>query len=265
MIDIHTHLLPDFDDGPATLDDTRNMLTLAERDGTRQIVLTSHILVPKDYEREDEILAKFEQIKTLIRKEKRKLKVYLGGEIFLHPETELNRVFSTINDNRKYALVEFGMREIPDFVPQKLFDWIMQGYKPILAHPERYLPIIKNPRYAYKFAQMGVALQVNSGSLMGIFGESVRKCALRLIDHRLVQFVASDGHDISSRSISLVEPHKLLSTKYSAELADRLLEQNPLRAIRGQELIKEEPIPFDESGNGSGRWHAIKRRLGITK
>ena len=68
MIDIHTHLLPDFDDGPRTLDDTRNMLTLAERDGTTHIVLTSHILVPKDHERVEEILDKFEQIQTLMRK-----------------------------------------------------------------------------------------------------------------------------------------------------------------------------------------------------
>lgn len=258
MIDIHTHLLPDFDDGPKSIDDTRNMLTLAERDGTKELVLTSHILVPKDYEREAEILGKFELIKKLIRKDKRKLKIHLGGEIFMHPDTELDHVFSTFNNNKVYALVEFGMREIPEFVPQKLFDWIMKGYKPILAHPERYIPVIKNPRYAYKFAQMGVALQVNAGSLLGVFGESVRKCAYTLIDHKLIHFVASDGHDINSRSISLREAYRFVSEKYNADLADRLMVHNPGNAIKGKELDKEEPIPFEEERE-LGMWQSLKK------
>ena len=59
MIDIHTHLLPEFDDGPKDLDETRKMLALAEKDGTTEVVLTSHILNPSDHEREDEILEKF--------------------------------------------------------------------------------------------------------------------------------------------------------------------------------------------------------------
>lgn len=264
MIDIHTHLLPNFDDGPKSIDDTRNMLTLSERDGTKEIVLTSHILVPKDYEREAEILEKFELIKKLIRKDKRKLKIYLGGEIFMHPDTELNHVFSTFDNNKVYALVEFGMRQIPEFVPQKLFDWIMKGYKPILAHPERYLPIIKNPTYAFKFAQMGVALQINAGSLLGIFGESVRKCAYQLIDHKLVHFVASDGHDINSRSISLREAYRFVSERYSPALAETLMVKNPKCAIKGKDFEKEEPIPFEEE-SGSGIWGSVKRIFGMGK
>ncbi|MEE9169532.1 MAG: CpsB/CapC family capsule biosynthesis tyrosine phosphatase [bacterium] len=261
MIDIHTHLLPEFDDGPKDLDETRKMLALAEKDGTTEVVLTSHILNPSDHEREDEILEKFELVKQASRKDGRSLEIYLGGEIYVHPETKLDRVFSTLNNNKKYALVEFGMRQIPEFVPKRLFDWLMEGYKPIIAHPERVLPIMKNPSYAYKFVQMGAALQLNAGSLLGVFGDSAKKCAHELIEHKLVHFIASDGHDTNSRSISLRKVYQSMVSKYGEPLVQTLMEDNPKRAIRGEELIREEPIPFEEDEVRPTRWKALKRKL----
>ncbi len=265
MIDIHTHLLPEFDDGPRSMDDTRRMLALAEKDGTTEIVLTSHILSPADFDREEEILEKFKQVKDVVKKDGRKVKIYLGGEIFLHPDTELNKVFTTFNNNGKYVLVEFGMRTIPEFVPKKIFDWTMNGIRPIIAHPERVLPIMKNPKYAYRFVQMGASLQINSGSLLGIFGDSVKKCAQVLLEHDLVHFVASDGHDIRSRSISLKNAYELVSSQYGPSRAEILFEMNPVRAILGEELIKSEPIEFEERSNGSGRWQSLKRKFGLIR
>ncbi len=264
MIDIHTHLLPDYDDGPPTLDDTRRMLEVSEKGGTKAIVVTPHILDHGDYARKDEILEKFEQVKYWARKDGRKLKLYLGGEIFLFPDINLKHVFSTFNNNGKYALVEFGMRQIPEFVPQKLFDWIMDGYQPILAHPERYLPMIKNPQYAYKFAQMGVAFQINSGSLLGIFGDAVKQMAHQLIDHKMAHFIGSDGHNTSSRSISLAEVRDYVIGEYGEETARILLEENPRRAIAGEPILKEEPISFDDYNGKPSRWEMIKRKLGLS-
>ena len=263
MVDIHSHLLPDYDDGPPTLDDTRRMLELAEAGGTREIVATSHILDEGDYQRKDEILEKFALVQETARKDGRRLQIYLGGEIFLFPGVKLDQVFSTLNNNGKYALVEFGMRQIPEFVPQMLFDWIMDGYFPILAHPERYLPVIKNPGYAYKFAQMGVALQVNSGSLMGVFGDSVKKVAHELISHNLVHIIASDGHNTGSRSVSLAAVRMHVAEEFGEETARILLEENPRRALRGEPLLKEEPIPIENFSQKPTRWQLIKRRLKI--
>lgn len=265
MIDIHTHLLPDFDDGPKSMDETRRMLALAEKDGTTELVLTSHILNPEDNEREDEIFDKFQQIKEVIRKDGRKLKIHLGGEIYLYPDTELDKVFSTFNNNGKYVLVEFGMRSIPEYVPKKIFDWTMKGVKPIIAHPERVLSIIKNPKYAYRFVQMGASLQVNAGSLLGVFGESVKKCAHQLMDHELVHFVASDGHGTNSRSISLKAVHELVLNEYGKEKAETLFEMNPIRAISGDELIKAEPIEFADSNNGQSPWQKLKKKIGLLR
>ncbi len=261
MIDIHTHLLPDFDDGPPTIKHTRRMLNLAEQGGTTKIVITPHIFNPQDYEREEEILLKFEQVKDVIRKDGQNIKVYLAAEIFLFPDTKLNRLFSTLDNNKKYALLEFGMRSIPEYAPQKLFDLLMDGYKPILAHPERYMPILKNPQYAFKFANMGIALQLNSGSLMGVFGESVKEISRRLIEHKCVHIIASDGHNTDSRSISLAEVRKYIEKTFGKETAEILLFTNPQRAISGEDLLKEEPVCFDSIGTKTSYWQNFKNKL----
>jgi len=265
MIDIHTHLLPDFDDGPQNIEQTRKMLELAELGGTTSVVITPHILDPTDYEREEEILSKFRMVKKIVKQDGRKLNAYLGGEIFLHPEIKLDHVFSTINNNGKYALVEFGMRQIPEFVPQKLFDLLMEGYQPILAHPERYIPVIKNPQYAFKFAQMGVALQMNAGSILGVFGESVKQVAQQLIEHKCIHIIASDGHNTNSRTISLAQVREFVEKNHGVETAETLLIKNPQNAILGEKLIKEDPSPFEKNDNDSSLWQKFKKRLKLEK
>ncbi len=261
MIDIHTHLLPGFDDGPADVEQSRSMLVTAAAGGTKSLVLTPHILSPSDYDRESELLEKFGLVQDLIREAKFKLKVYLGGEIYLYPDTQLNRIFSTINNNGKYALVEFSMREIPEFVPQKLFDLMLQGFQPVLAHPERYLPIMRYPAYAYKFAQMGVTLQMNAGSLLGVFGSTVQTTAQQLLEHNLVHVIASDGHDVNSRTVSLAAVQELVIKKYGKQTADTLLITNPGNIIQGEKLVKNEPIPFDDGGKKPSLWQALKKKL----
>ena len=265
MVDIHSHLLPDYDDGPPTIDHTREMLQVAEQGGTRIIVATPHILDITDYDREDEILYKFKLLRELVKKDGRNIKVFLAGEIFLFPDTKLDRIFSTFNNNKKYALVEFSMRQIPDFVPQKLFDFVMDGFHPVLAHPERYIPIIRSPKYAYKFVQMDVALQMNAGSILGAFGDSVKRTARQLLDHRCIHIIASDGHNTNSRSIDLGEVRKYIVNTYGEEQAKILLEENPLRVIRGEPLIKEEPIPFEDKTDDRSIWRKLKKKTGLDK
>ena len=265
MVDIHTHILPGFDDGPSTVEQTRQMLAAAEQGGTKTLVLTPHILNPSDYGREPELLEKFALVQNLIRKDGRKIKIFLGGEIYLYPDTQLDRRFSTFNNNGKYALVEFSMREIPEFVPQKLFDLMLKGYQPVLAHPERYLPIMRNPAYAYKFAQMGVTLQMNAGSLLGVFGSTVQATAQQLLEHDLIHVIASDGHDTNSRTISLAAVRGYVVKNFGEKTADILLVTNPGNIIRGEKLLKKEPIPFDDSGKKTSRWQMVKKKLKLDK
>ncbi len=117
IIDIHTHILPAYDDGAMDEDMTRKMLHQAYEGGTREIVSTSHVLSNADYDRKDEILEKFARVKEIAAEEKLDITFHLGAEIYMHPDTTIDQPISTFDNNRKYALVEFSLRSIPEFVP----------------------------------------------------------------------------------------------------------------------------------------------------
>jgi len=264
MIDIHVHLLPDFDDGPVCLEETRDMLHMAWQQGIRTLVATPHILNNGDYQRAEEIHRKFQEVKKLIVREKFPLKVYLGSELYLQPDTTLEQDFCTLNNNGKYLLVEFTLRTVPEFTFEKIFEWVLQGYFPILAHPERNLKIIDDPNLLYRFAQMGVLVQVNSGSLLGKFGKKVKELVYQLMDHNLVHFVGSDAHGAANRPITLREAWEVVEENWGAARARRLFKVNPSRALQGKPLEIQEPVPFEEKFLQQPLWQRFLKKLRIS-
>ncbi len=97
---------------------------------------------------------------------------------------------------------------------------------------------------AYEFVQRGVLFQINAGSLTGAFGRYVRKSAFSFLEHRLVHFVASDCHGFHARSMILSKAYQVVQRKYGQAMADLLFKENPQKAISGQEISVEEPVPF---------------------
>jgi protein-tyrosine phosphatase len=263
IIDIHTHILPAYDDGAVDEEMTRKMLHQAYEGGTREIVSTSHVLSNADYDRKAEILEKFETVRQIVAKENLDLTLYLGSEIYMHPDTVIDHPISTFNNNRKYALVEFSLRSIPEFVPEMLFNWVMAGYKPILAHPERNLKIAEIPAYAYKFCQMGVLLQMNGGSLLGVFGERARKTSHLLMDHNMIHFIASDGHNVDTRPIYLGDVYDYVADHWGKERADELMYKNPKKAILGEPIEIREPTPIREDKRKPNKIWNLLKKLGL--
>ncbi len=263
IIDIHTHILPAYDDGAMDEDMTRKMLHQAYEGGTREIVSTSHVLSNADYNRQPEILEKFEIVKRIAAEEKLDLKFHLASEIYMHPDTIIDQKISTFDNNRTYALVEFSLRSIPEFVPEMLFNWVMAGYKPILAHPERNLKIAEIPTYAYKFCQMGIFLQMNGGSLLGFFGERAKKTGHLLMDHDMVHFIASDGHNVDTRPIYLGDVYDYVVDHWGKERADELMFENPRKAILGEKITPREPMPIEEGGGRPNKIRRFLKKIGL--
>ncbi len=264
IIDIHSHILPAYDDGAMDEEMSRKMLHQAYEGGTREIVSTSHVLSNADYNRQTEIFEKFALVKEIVRKEKLDLKLHLGSEIYMHPDTIVDQKISTFNNNRKYMLVEFSLRTIPEFVPEMLFNWVMVGYQPILAHPERNLKIFNVPMYAYKFVQMGVLLQMNGGSLLGIFGDHAKKLSHELMDHDMIHFIASDGHNVDSRPIFLGDVYEYVSEHWGEERAIELMQTNPRKALKAEKIEIREPIPFDENIKKPNKIRNLLQKIGLT-
>ncbi|MFQ5824086.1 MAG: tyrosine-protein phosphatase [bacterium] len=245
MIDIHSHILPKIDDGPNSWEDSLAMIHQAEEDGITEVAITHHILSNLAYEREEEIITKFKELKERIAIEKLKIKIHLGAEIYAQPDMELFHTISTYNNNKKYFLVEFPMPGIPRFVADRFFDLILDGMVPIIAHPERNMGIIRDLQRAYEFVQRGALLQMNAGSIVGQYGKPVKDAATILLNSNLIHFVGSDGHNTRGRPIKLRSAWESVTEGWGEKRAQLLFETNPRKATIGEEIVPPEPSPIE--------------------
>lgn len=257
MIDIHSHVLPQIDDGPASWEETMAMLRQAEADGITEVAITHHILSNLDYEREPEILAKFEELKQRLALEKLEIKIHLACEIYAQVDMELHHTISTYDNNQKYFLVEFPMQGIPRFTGEYFFQVINDGMTPIVAHPERNMGIVRNPERAYEFVQRGALLQMNGGSILGRHGGSVTDAARILLNANLIHFVGSDGHNTRRRPLQLSEAFSKISAEWGEERARALFYDNPAKAIAGKPIKIPEPKPVEPLKRGF--WGTLKK------
>ena len=249
MIDLHSHILPSLDDGANDLSDSLAMARMAVKNGTRIIAGTPHsyYLDRYYYGKEPEIvLEAFKTLKNALEEENIPLTLVTGMEIFGDRDTaeKLTRKrFLTLN-NTASPLIEFDFDVDEKFIWDVMLDVKSAGYKPILAHPERYKCFYYNTSFAYDLYKENVALQVNKGSIMGHFGRRVEQTAHRILRHRLAALVASDAHNIYSRTTDMLELADMLDEMYGDGCSDLLLNVNPQRILDGKEVIWAEPIEF---------------------
>lgn len=200
MIDIHTHILPGVDDGCQTLAEARKMLEMEYENGVDTVILTPHFDLSKDRGILLDSFAKFrEQVKDI------PVRLVLGAEILWKPGTldalKRGELF-TLGDS-SWVLIEFDFVDWNYHIADTLFDFVCCGYQVILAHPERYLYLSVEDLREIK--SRGVFLQVNTSSLLGDFGRTVKKRAKKLAASGMIDFIASDCHSTGTRSPNLTE------------------------------------------------------------
>ncbi len=249
MIDIHTHVLPGVDDGADSMDAALEMLFLAENSGVDILVTTPHCNIPEEYD--NYVSPDLERLWGHLTREAERaglrLKLCRGMEIFATeelPDLLTDGRAWTLNGTR-YFLTEFDFGEDPAFCRYILDRCRNRGFRPIIAHPERYYFLQEDPEIAYEWCRQGYGLQLNKGSLLGRFGRQVQETAVALMDHGLTACVASDAHSPYLRSTHMGEIRDYLTEEYGEDYARLLLAENPARILSGKELLGYEPIPFD--------------------
>ncbi len=246
MIDIHAHLLPGIDDGPSDLDESLAMIEAGYRDGIRGAVCTSHVLNRLDEKMDAKLTAAFGQLLDRVREKQMRMDLWLGSELHVNASFNPGCKTASIAGNGKYYLLELPLNGIPNDVDDRLFQFTLQGYKPVLAHPERNSVLAQHPETVYSLVQRGVLMQMNAGSLTGQFGRGIRKRAEEMLDHNLVHFIGSDCHNPRTRPMALHKAYKIVVMRQGKETAERIFLDNPRNAIRGEEVGTPEPIPFDK-------------------
>jgi protein-tyrosine phosphatase len=146
------------------------------------------------------------------------------------------------------------MGSIPRHADRFFFDLMIDGVTPILAHPERNLSLLRNPGRAFEWSQRGVLFQLNAGSLLGVFGNDVRKAAHRMIELGWANFTASDCHDPKERPMRLSSARRLVAKGWGESVAVALFEENPKRTMEGQPIVRPEPREIPKRKNPLARW-----------
>jgi protein-tyrosine phosphatase len=199
LIDLHTHLLPDWDDGAESWSEMYKMAKIAEKDGIKKIVLTPHIFRLSKYRNDLGVLElRMEQFKE--KAEGLPIEFYRGAEVFVHHEmVERIKESNLAVNGSDYVFVEFPADYVLGGVRDLFYRMMLEGFIPIISHPERNLAFAERPELLYELVKMGSLAQVTTKSLTGEFGRETKRVARLFLEHNLVHLIASDAHDEEKR------------------------------------------------------------------
>ncbi|GAA0768019.1 exopolysaccharide biosynthesis protein [Clostridium subterminale] len=250
MIDFHSHILHGVDDGSKDEDMTINMLKLAESSGTTGIIATPHFFRGRFQVPYEEIEKEVAKLKTLAKENGINIEIYCGQEVYYTSrilESFQSGDISTI-ENSRYMLIEFPLREFSvDEVINDIYELQLKGIVPIIAHPERYKTFIEAPELINKFIEEGFLFQLNTGSIAGDFGRSVKKTAELFVKHKIYSVIGSDAHRADVRTTDMT-------------LGVRAIEKIKPGYVRGMDNISQE-ILKNNKVNFQGE--KIKKQRGI--
>jgi protein-tyrosine phosphatase len=244
LIDIHHHCLPGVDDGPRTMDEAVALCAISRDEGIETIVATPHVLRGRWPARSR---AQFETALEELRERTGDVPhLLLGSEYFFaHDMTEVLHAGEKIVPlaGGRYVLVEFASNNVPPMVEQPLHRTMLEGFFPIVAHPERNLVFQEKPSLLRALARIGVKMQVTCGSITGQFGETAQECALAWLREGLVHFVATDAHSESKRPPRFREARERVEEEVGPEVARALFVDNPRAVIEGKGLPYDPDLP----------------------
>lgn len=248
MVDIHNHILVGIDDGPESLKDAIALLQQAKKQGINDIVVTPHHLHPKYENTFDTVTESIEELNKIDEIANLNLQLYPGQEIRLSDQIlqdiEQHKIYGI--NYTKYLLIELPSNEVPHYTKKLLYEIQNKGFVPIIAHPERNKAITRDINLLYELINNGALSQVTASSLNGELGKNLQKISIKMIEHNLIQFIASDAHHVINRPFAmnnLFNNPKLKKIEADIEM----FLQNNKALIQDKYIRRERPIEFNKS------------------
>lgn len=232
MIDLHTHILPGVDDGAIDLEMSLAMGCYGVEQGLTTVAVTPHFYQIPDWRL---VKKKVVELQQELEQAQIPLQVVAGAEIFIDLgllEMDTQEI-PTYGDGGKFCLIELPLHQIPNYADQVLFNLQTRGITQIIAHPERYAPVVDNPNLVLKWVRLGCLIQMNTGSILGRFGKKIRETAEIMLTHQMVHLVGSDAHGLERRRLNLPEAFETLKPIVGASVARDLVEANPRLILEG--------------------------------
>lgn len=235
MTDMHCHFLPAVDDGAGNIEETMGLLRMEYEQGVRQIILTPHYRAGLFETSRARIQEVYQEVLRQVHSAGLDVKLFLGCEFhrragmanYVRQETAY-RMAGT-----QYVLVEFSGQDTMDTIKQHTMELLMAGFRPIIAHVERYPAVRKIEQIQY-LADSGVMIQVNAGSIIGLEGWNSKRFCAKLLKEDLVHFVGSDAHNLRSRKPCMDRCSAYLEKKLGTVQARKILVDHPAALVMNE-------------------------------
>lgn len=260
MIDIHHHCLPGVDDGPRTMAESIDLCRMAADEGIETIVATPHVLRGRWKNTSRAQLAKIlDDLRTEVGDRPR---IVLGSEYFFgHDMDEMLRTESILPlAGGRYVLVEFSSHTVPPLVRDPLYRVQLDGWMPVIAHPERNVVFQSKPEFLASLIRIGVKTQVTTGSVMGEFGPEAQTAAIDWLQRGWVHVMATDAHNVTKRRPRFRAARERVVDLVGEEIARFLFVDNPKSIVENRGLVYDPDLP-DSSGSESDRLFSRIRKF----
>ena len=237
MIDIHSHILPEVDDGPKSWDVCVTMCRTAAADGITHMVASPHANDRYHYDREY-LQGLVNHLQQLVGDAP---KILLGCDFHLSYEN-LQDAYAHpdryVIAGTRYLLVEFSNYSVPQNTTDSFLKLGDRGITPIITHPERNPILRENIQRVVEWAEQGCVIQLTGSALTGFWGDRARRVAVWLLEHQAVHVLATDAHDLEKRVPILSTSRDVAAEIVGEEVAEALVEGNPSAILSGQ------PLPY---------------------
>ena len=233
IYDIHCHIVPGVDDGATDIEETGKLLRMEYEQGVRTIIATPHFRFRMFETSAEKVKEQFKLVEKAAAEVASDLHVYLGCEFHTNME-----MISMLRENKvmtmagsRYVLTEFSHNSEENYIRERLSTLLSGGYKPIVAHIERYEATRTSMDFVEELVDMGVCMQINADSITGKDGFFTKRYCNRVMKQDLLHFVGSDCHNSTKRISRIGEASRVVTAKFGQDYADELFIRNPERIL----------------------------------
>lgn len=232
-IDIHSHLLPGIDDGAGTMGEALQMLKMAADDGIRHMIATPHFHYRRGHASPEQIRTLTAKVQELAEQENIPIILYPGNELYYtHELLETVKAGEALTlAASDYVLLEFSPETECRRIQNAVYEFLSEGYYPIIAHMERYEAFQKHADFVQMILQMGAYFQINAGSLTGNAGWSVKRFTKTMLKNGTVHFIATDAHDTEKRIPAFGKTADWIIKKYGEDVLQELVSDHPMKIL----------------------------------
>lgn len=237
MVDIHSHILPEVDDGPKSWEVSVAMCRAAAADGITHMVATPHANDRYSYDREY-LQGLVMHLQTLVGE---RPKISLGCDFHLSYDNMQDVLANPARyaiEGSHYLLVELSNYSVPTQTTDCFLKLGDCGITAVITHPERNPILRESPQRVVEWAEQGCVIQMTASALTGFWGERTRRAARWLLERQAVHVLATDAHDLEKRPPVLSVARDAAAEICGEEIAEALVEGNPRAIVEGQ------PLPY---------------------